>query len=219
MSLTLPIVIDKRYMRRDGFVITARPPHHNFSNRCVYVGTSSDDVQPVDHLHVHIAHGRVHAGDTNPTDLVADYVETRTPPAPAVPAAPFTAHPHAALMALYAQDAAESYAPWERWEYRNSPLAEWAPHSEHPRWFTNCEYRRKPKTIRIGEFDVPEPLREAPAAGTEYFVATLSSEDVATPLWESDHHDLRWLKWGLVHLTREAAELHARALISLTEQK
>lgn len=210
MSLTLPIVIGKRYMRRDGFVITARPPHHDFSNRCVYVGTSSDDVQPVDHLHVHVVHGRVHAGDTNPTDLMADYVQMP---------APSTAHPHAALMALYAQDAAETYAPWERWEYIDPKHPSWREMWSHPSWIPECEYRRKPKTIRIGEFDVPEPLREAPAPGTEYFVATLSSEDLATPLWDSDHHDLRWLKWGLVHLTREAAEIHRRALISLTEQK
>lgn len=78
-----------------------------------------------------------------------------------------------------------------------------------------------PKTIRIGEFDVPEPMRVAPAVNTTYWAALIDSSWELTDkwVWSGDHTDLMNLKSGLCHATREAAELHARALIALTETK
>ena len=77
-----------------------------------------------------------------------------------------------------------------------------------------------PKTIRIGEFDVPEPLRECPTAGTQVFVAdpTITS-CVANWKWSSDGIDKMLLKRGLLHTTKEAAIIHTKALLSLTETK
>jgi hypothetical protein len=68
-----------------------------------------------------------------------------------------TAHKHAALMAEYAKDAAETDKPWERWEVRNQtcPIDEyrvWNTCRSHPEWVEGCEYRRKPKPAECWVF-------------------------------------------------------------------
>ena len=61
-----------------------------------------------------------------------------------------TAHIHAENMRLYAEDAAETDKPWERWELRANMLtnAGWTSFTEAPTWVSNLYYRRKlpPKT-------------------------------------------------------------------------
>lgn len=129
-----------------------------------------------------------------------------------------TGHVHAASMLLYAQDAAETPEPWLRWEYKDHAEGQWAPLPRHPSWFDPGIYRRKLKTIRIGEFDVPEPLRTALAVGTSYYVAEIEAIDLSCySHWGNDELDQRWLERGLIHLTKDAAELHAMALISLSK--
>lgn len=135
-----------------------------------------------------------------------------------------TPHPHAAAMALYAQDAAETSTPWDRWQARTKSEVRcmpWVSLDEHPSWSRISEYRRKPKTIRIGEFDVPEPLREGPPQHqTNCWVVDLQRPvPVEFMCWTASAHDRRWLARGLLHLTREDAELHAKALLSFTEQR
>ena len=72
-----------------------------------------------------------------------------------------TAHKHAALMLQYAQDAAETDKPWERWEYLKHQSSDWGPVSCMIGWFPENEYRRKPRTMTY-TVTIPEPLREAP---------------------------------------------------------
>ena len=80
------------------------------------------------------------------------------------------------------------------------------------------EYRIRPNTIRIGEYDVPEPLREMPARGTTYYVAdTVTPKSPREYAWAGDTADIGWLNHGILHSTRDAAVLHAKALLSLTE--
>ena len=75
-----------------------------------------------------------------------------------------------------------------------------------------------PKTIRIGEYDVPEPVREPLEKDTEYWIAHFSLAELADSFkWYSDKFDNRVLKNGLIHLTKEAAVIHAKALTSLTK--
>ena len=75
-----------------------------------------------------------------------------------------------------------------------------------------------PKTIRIGEYDVPEPVREPLEKDTEYWIAHFSLAELADSFkWYSDKFDNRVLKNGLIHLTKEAAVIHAKALMSLTK--
>jgi hypothetical protein len=67
-----------------------------------------------------------------------------------------SAHKHAALMLQYAQDAAETETPWERWEWRRGHG--WIDMTGSPLWVNEYEYRRKPRTININGLEVPEPM-------------------------------------------------------------
>lgn len=129
-----------------------------------------------------------------------------------------TKHVHAELMLQYAQDAMTTDKPWELWEGSDNGV--WLPMEGTPSWDIRLQYRRKPRTIKINGFDVPEPVREPLDIGTKYYCVIASHEDyAATIVWEGDVYDKRFLSRGLIHLTREAAELHAKALLSFTELK
>ncbi len=83
------------------------------------------------------------------------------------------------------------------------------------------EFRIKPKTIMIGDIEVPEPLREAPEEGTTYYVPQFNSERMYpyTFRYRNDDFDKEVLKIGFMHLTKEAAEQHAKALIKVSGGK
>ena len=128
------------------------------------------------------------------------------------------AHKHAALMAEYAKDAAETETPWKRWEFFYGTV--WHECSTSISWDERTQYRRKPRTININGFEVPEPLREAPKEDTEIFLLDVCSQSLVdqdeycnTPSYN------RILGLGIMHLTREAAVIHARALLSFTTTK
>ena len=79
-----------------------------------------------------------------------------------------------------------------------------------------CNYliRLVPKTIRIGDMDVPMPMRVAPAIGTDYWVAGISGiHSVYLDVWSGDSLDLMYLKRNLCHLKEAACRTHAEALI------
>lgn len=77
------------------------------------------------------------------------------------------------------------------------------------------KWRIKPATIRIGNYDVPEPVREALEVGEKYFVAHLFGE-IESWIWRGDY---KWsgscLKRGLIFRTKEDAELATKAIIEL----
>lgn len=132
-------------------------------------------------------------------------------------------HPHAELMMQYAQDAMETDKPWERWQSRcqiNSSEGLWRDCKSNPAWCEGTEYRRKPRTININGFEVPEPLRTAPCEGTEVYLPSLDGHGLVARKRFVDNifDDLR-LKRGLLHLTKEAAEMHAKALLSFTSKE
>ncbi len=65
------------------------------------------------------------------------------------------AHKHAELMLQYAQDAAETDSPWERWEVWLITHNKWAPMTEgNMAWWSDATYRRKPKTIMCNGFEI-----------------------------------------------------------------
>lgn len=130
-------------------------------------------------------------------------------------------HIHAELMLEYAKDALVSKKPWLGWE--------WFCDDEYgPRWITLTEqsarfeadkrYRRKPKTILINGYKVPEPLRVAPPYNTSVYIVDLSNKDnyVRDPFGCNEYAYIPLLDKGLMHLSKEAAELHAKALLSFT---
>ena len=125
-------------------------------------------------------------------------------------------HIHAAAMAEYAKDAAETDKPWERWEFSRKD-EEYRPLRHHPHWTENMKYRRKPKTILINGHEVPEPHRKPLKKEESYWVPDLF-EGAIKYWWEGDIHDNSFLNDGFIHLTEEAAVKHFNALKSFTAQ-
>jgi hypothetical protein len=79
------------------------------------------------------------------------------------------------------------------------------------------DFRLKPRTIKIGDFGVPEPMRVAPQISVFYWVADPDNNDLAfETTWDGDPRDRQRLARGICHTTREAAETHAKALLSFT---
>ena len=128
-----------------------------------------------------------------------------------------TAHKHAALMLQYAQDAAETDKPWERWEYNipNDGVV-WYPFTmSHPSWMPECEYRRKQKPLTY-TVTIPEPLREAPEVGSFYYApAPLSEGLISMSGWYGDDVDCRLLKRGLCFATKEDAIAASKAMLPI----
>ena len=131
-----------------------------------------------------------------------------------------TAHKHAALMLQYAKDAAETDKPWERWEWRDKSDAEFLACQQHPSWKLNHDYRRKPQVIRVGRHEFPKPITEAPLAGAtvynvqEHFDHTVPHAfQVAEEKFDPSNPFHKWyVRAGLSHLTRAAAQAHANVL-------
>ncbi|MBI6550700.1 hypothetical protein [Xenorhabdus lircayensis] len=132
-------------------------------------------------------------------------------------------HIHADLMMEYAKLAQKTERPWEYFQYRIHGNEEWRDGEDSFAFSHRREYRLKPKTIRIGEYDIPEPVREPLENGTEYYYVStgqLSYINWASMAgWSGRAIDIMRLDFGIIHLDRESAELHAKALISLTQKK
>ena len=80
------------------------------------------------------------------------------------------------------------------------------------------EIRRKPRTIKIGDIDVPEPVRTAP--DHEFYYPVLSNASLFNnEIWLGGAQDIAKLERGLIHLDKESAITHAKALLSLTQKK
>jgi len=87
-----------------------------------------------------------------------------------------------------------------------------------PTWEEDYEYRLKPKMIKCGDLEFPEPMRVAPEAGSDCWRVCLDYDIYSKRYtWSDCDWDKVSLKRGIYHKTKEAAEQHARALIALTE--
>ena len=128
-------------------------------------------------------------------------------------------HKHAELMMEYAKDALETDKPWERWEHKNQVSDEWRTFTHcHPDWNQDRFYRRKPRTININGFEVPEPYRGEMKYGSTYYFPWLEGgKGFGYNTWQGDEIDGDIFKNGALHLTKEAAILHSKALLSFTK--
>lgn len=130
-------------------------------------------------------------------------------------------HPHAALMAEYAKDAAETDTPWERWEFSRGD-EEWLRPIKHPEWLAAFQYRRKPeppKTITVNGFEVPAPVAGPPAESELVWLAVPSNPDFASRVRYVSEWDFNKFERGLLHTTREAAVAHAKAMLGIDPTK
>lgn len=132
-------------------------------------------------------------------------------------------HPAADILQQLADEARVNPEPWREFQFLNADGA-WVSMNTMEVIIgaveNGYEIRRRPRTVRIGKFDVPIPVREAPAAGTEYWVADPALKDFcARYSWFHDSGEEAWLRRGLIHLDPKSAEIHGRALASLTAQE
>lgn len=79
----------------------------------------------------------------------------------------------------------------------------------------NNDFRIKQKTILINGYEVPEPVREPLSIDQPYYLITMVC--VIDTIWEDSPNDKRRLKNGIIHLTKEAANIHRDAILSFTK--
>lgn len=73
--LTLPIVVGKKYVRRDGIVVEVRKCHANIDSNCVYVGREKEATCDGP-THAYIDTGKIwESGREHSNDLIADHIE------------------------------------------------------------------------------------------------------------------------------------------------
>lgn len=129
------------------------------------------------------------------------------------------AHVHAALMAQYAEDAAETDKPWERWQWQIN--GEWVDFRMDFIWDKDVKYRRKPQMMRATCADGtvvtwPEPERRVLEIEQVFWTIDLGNQlTVKVFSWTNCSLDFSRLKAGIIHLTEEDAQQHLDCLLSL----
>ena len=123
-------------------------------------------------------------------------------------------HKHYDLIVQWASDP-EAYNVQCRW----SSDGDWRP-CDAPMWEAKVEYRLIPKRKmwHLNGVEFPAPETEAPKQGAVYWYPTPTSSWslAAWSIWKGEG-EKSLLRNGLVHLTEEAAEAHARAMLAAKE--
>ncbi|HDU8700536.1 TPA: hypothetical protein RG717_002311 [Morganella morganii subsp. morganii] len=126
-------------------------------------------------------------------------------------------HPHADLMAKAAEIAKTDEEWYRHFEFKTRVMSSWSQLVWASCFDPNVQYRLKPRFIDINGHQVPEPVREPLQTGQEYWVADVTKWDDEW-YWNDDNRDNLWLERGLIHLTKEAADIHIAALLSFTQK-
>lgn len=85
---------------------------------------------------------------------------------------------------------------------------------------TSIGLRIKPKTIQIGGFTVPEPMRIPPPLYSTYFYTDpTAAPNVCSHVWQHTQIEHEWLENGFLQATKEGAEQQVAAILSLTKEK
>ena len=75
-------------------------------------------------------------------------------------------------------------------------------------------YRRKPRTFRLGNVDVPWPLEELPNQEWVYIPIALDGSDAYSTIFTRTPWAKEVVAKRIAHATKEAAILHTQGLIS-----
>lgn len=126
---------------------------------------------------------------------------------------PTTKHKHYDLIVAWAAN------PSQKVWYKGSG-DDWRPVEISPSWRYEYDWHigeHPPKRkIKIGETEIDAPEIESLRVGTEYFVPNVGRYNHADLIdWRDSDLDQNMLKRGLVHLNKEAAIAHAKALIKV----
>lgn len=82
---------------------------------------------------------------------------------------------------------------------------------------TKHHFRLAPETITIGDVSFPKPESKKPKKGTKYFYPNIVRNGLVDSYeWEEHSSDFKILKSGMLHLSKENAIAHAKALIKLS---
>lgn len=86
--------------------------------------------------------------------------------------------------------------------------------------YTPERFRVKPETININGYEVPKPLDFMPEESALVYWPDFTYEGMVESVEVGYYPEVlsELLKNGLLHLTKEAAEAHAKALISFTKK-
>lgn len=125
-----------------------------------------------------------------------------------------TEHPQAYLLRWIADGEAieRSYITEDNWVY----LSTFAVLQDMMNDISCKKYRIKPKTIRIGKYDVAEPMKEKPAYGTVYWTLNQIGESSSYCYeWRNEDIDKQFITNGMCWLNEEDAELAAKAIKEL----
>lgn len=88
-----------------------------------------------------------------------------------------------------------------------------------PNFNSDAKFRVKPEIIIINGIEVPTPVRQELSEGTRYYIPQLMSAELCNWYeWTDGPADKRALSRGTVHLTKESAVQHAKALLSFTSK-
>jgi hypothetical protein len=79
------------------------------------------------------------------------------------------------------------------------------------------EFRIAVVYMTIGETQVPESIKDAPAKGIQCFLPSILTEVLSKSFkWKNSDSDLALMQRGQVHLVQQHAEIHAQALIKIS---
>lgn len=201
-TLTLPLEVGKKYVRRDGKVVTVREPFPGKVTSCVYVGVENTaEKDTCGALHAWKNNGAIYTKQSqHQHDIIADYIEFAA-----------TAHPHAEAMMEYAKDAATMAEPWKNWEYQNS-TGSWHELATHPSWRESLQYRRKQPKVIINGIECVAGVKE-PVFDELYYVASITRAEYYWTVRYTGAYK-SYVERGLVHLTREDAIAMAKAMLN-----
>lgn len=123
MSLTLPIVVGKKYVCRNGSVAEAINLHAQYSD-WIWCNDGKNRVA---------SSGQYFPPQgESALDFVADYIE------------PAKRHPHSAHITKFAWDARETATPWDRWQTSNDEGRTWHAMDKMDGFNPDWMYRPKP---------------------------------------------------------------------------
>ena len=125
-----------------------------------------------------------------------------------------TPHPHKDILIAIANglknDEIEvKHYQWQEWQ-NGSDYSSWM----NPTTAGNWQVRRIPKTMLFNRQQLPMPMETAPKEGTVIYMADVfDDENIFQTFWANTEGQQKWLKYGLIHSTKEAAIEWAYAMI------
>lgn len=128
-------------------------------------------------------------------------------------------HPHAELMAQYAEVAKTNPKPWEEFQAFGTGSQKWLTCTSMLSFEEGIQYRRKPKTKLIHGVEVPD-ITFTPNEGDFICVPSPCFDGfISTPKFYNDKHGEHHVKHNLCYPDTEegkqAAILHAKAMLGI----